>query len=200
MPSTFIQNKDHSHFIVRCKLPITGSLFIFSHMVRPIKSYIVRILVFACSLSAAVAQSNYASYGKKIYSMIIENNKNLMDEFIDLRDYTAYIDRLEKLPAEEKEAIKWDASRSYADVLKDYEVECTRILNLYAQSKREGITFTFSTAEFKPNKNFPNIGILTFYYMIDIPGFEEPEEDGLRFECIKTSSGWRILDGFFELN
>ncbi len=168
-------------------------------MVLHLKKPSLLCILFWCASEFATAQSGYANYGKKIYTMIIENNNELLDEFIDLQDYTAYIDRLDKLPPAEKEEIKRDASRSYTDVLKDYEVECTRILKLYTNSHNEGITFTYSTTEFEPSRNFPNIGIITFYYIVDIPGFEEPEEDGLRFECIKTSNGWRILDGFFDL-
>lgn len=148
---------------------------------------------------ASTGQDDFTEYGKLIYTMIIQNDRGLLNEFVDLREYTAYIDQLDKLPAKEKESIKRDASRSYKDVLRDYEDECLRILSLYANSKEEGISFSYSTTEFNPSRNFPNIGIITFYYIVEIPGFEEPEEDGIRFECIRTKNGWRILDGFFDL-
>ncbi len=150
--------------------------------------------------SLAYGQESYADYGKHVYELVLNGSNELYDQFVDLNDYTAYIDRLEKLPEHLKEEIKRDATKSYTDVRKDYSLECSRILDLYKNARQEGTTFKYSATEYAASKNFPDIGFLTVYYIVNIPGFEEPEEDALRFECIKTVNGWRILDGFFDAN
>jgi len=148
--------------------------------------------------SFAQAQQTAEEYGIVIFNYIIQNNTQLNKEFVDLVQYTSYIDRLEKLPEEEREAIKLDATKSYAEVRQLFDLACTNILNLYQSNTELGATFIFLNSVFAKSKNFPDIGLVTCYYQANIPGEEEPLEDAIVFECIKTGSGWRILDGFFD--
>ena len=122
----------------------------------------------------------------------------IRSEFVDLNQYTAYIDRLEKLPEEEKEMIKADASRTYTEARQTYIDECKSILALYQINLNEGATFEFMNCEFSQSKNFPDIGLLTCFYTAIIPSEETPLVDAIVFECIKTGTGWRILDGFYD--
>ena len=175
-----------------------GGFLIFS----PILIIMFRIIIslFTCYLFALPidAQNTYADYGRYVYDLVLSGNRELVYEFVDLNEYTAYIDRLDKLPEEIKEEIKFDATRSYTDVRKGFEEECIRILDLYTNSVKSGATFEYSVTEFEPGKNFPDIGFITCYYIVNLPDAEEPEEDAIRFECILTKNGWRILDGFFN--
>lgn len=126
------------------------------------------------------------------------NNRGLNDEFVNLVEYTAYIDRLESLPEQQKENIKIGAVKNYSNVRSAYDLECYRILTLYKQSLSIGAEFEFSSCSFKPHKYFNEIGFLTIYYTVMLPGEEEAEVDAIKFECIKTANGWKILDGFFD--
>ena len=144
------------------------------------------------------AQQSAEEYGKMIYQYIVNNNNQLPNEFVDLVQYTSYIDRLEKLPEEDREAIKANASRSYSEVRQYFVEECSRILKLYETNSTLGATFEFRMSVFTQNKNFPDIGLVKCFYIANIPAEEEPLEDAIVFECIKTASGWRILDGFFD--
>lgn len=146
----------------------------------------------------AHAQGSPEEYGLKIYEYIMSGNMALAEEFVDLNQYTSYIDRLEKLPQEEKEAIKADASKSYTEVKQSFNVECQKILRLYSLNRRAGSTFEFTKSTFTQSKNFPDIGFVTCFYVANIPVEEEPLVDAFVFECIKTANGWRILDGFFD--
>lgn len=156
------------------------------------------LTTFCLMQFALQAQNNFDKYGKYIYELVLSGNRELVYEFVDLNEYTSYIDRLEKLPTEIKEEIKFDATRSYTEVRKGFESECYRILDLYQNSQKNGTTFKYSVTEFKASKNFPDIGFITCYYIVNLPDGEEPEEDAIRFECIYTTNGWRILDGFFN--
>ena len=61
--------------------------------------------LFAVLISiAGFSQITVEEYGKAIYNQIMSGKHELTNEFVDLNQYTAYIDRLEKLPEEEKEA------------------------------------------------------------------------------------------------
>lgn len=156
------------------------------------------LFLFSIYLSTLCAQELAVDYGQYIYNLVIAGNKNLIDEFVDLNQYGAYIDRLDELQADEKEELKKGATKSYPEVKRDYNEECKRILGLYTESKQAGTKFNFLTSTFTPSKNFPDIGMVVCYYEALLPGEEETVEDAFRFECIKTKSGWRVLDGFFD--
>ena len=160
------------------------------------KFYIILFCLFNSLL--AQSQGSAEEYGLKIYDLIMTGNAALTDEFVDLNQYTSYIDRLEKLPQEEKEAIKADASKSYTEVKQNFNAECQKIVKLYSLNSRAGSTFEFTNCTFTQSKNFPDIGFVTCYYVANIPVEEEPLEDAFVFECLKTENGWRILDGFFD--
>ena len=146
----------------------------------------------------AFSQSTAEEYGELVYKMIIRGDQNLNDQFIDLNQYAAYIDNLETLEEFEKDNMKYSAQENYSDIRYDFDKECNRILDLYAEDANYGTTFTFEACEFEANKTFPDLGMMTCYYIADIPDEEEPVRDAIRFECIKTANGWRILDGFFD--
>lgn len=159
--------------------------------------------VFTISLAyflsyQGIAQNSVEDYGKEIYTKIMQGNTELMNEFVDLNQYTSYIDRLEKLPQEEKELIKAGASKTYTEARKTYNDECLGILELYKSNIKSGATFAFINCTYKQSKNFPDIGLLTCFYTANIPVEEDPLIDAIVFECIKTATGWRILDGFYE--
>lgn len=162
-----------------------------------IKPFLIALL-FITALTTQAQDDDYKAYGAYIFDLVLYGSNQLQDEFIDLTEYTAYIDRLNNLPEHIREEIKYDATRSYNEVRLDYEAECARIIQLYKQSAATGATFRFDMCEFEPSKNFPNIGFITCYYTVNLPDEEEPEGDALRFECINTPNGWRILDGFFD--
>lgn len=163
-------------------------------MIKPIIT-----TLFIVSLWPARAQNDdFKAYGAYIFDLVLYGSYQLQDEFVDLTEYTAYIDRLNNLPEHIREEIKYDATRGYNDVRLDYEAECARIIALYKASAASGATFKLDMCEFEPSKNFPNIGFITCYYTVNLPDEEEPEGDALRFECINTPNGWRILDGFFD--
>ncbi len=149
-------------------------------------------------LSPGIAQESAEDYGLLIFNMITTGNSDLNEQFIDLNQYSAYIDNLKVLEEHEKENMKYGAEQNYSDIRHDFDSECTRILELYKEGKLSGITFSFELCEFEPNKNFPNLGIVTCYYIADIPEEEEPVRDAILFECVQTQNGWRILDGFFD--
>jgi hypothetical protein len=155
-------------------------------------------LVLGLTAGAQNNTTDYNAYGAYIFEMVLSGNQQLKNEFIDLVAYTSYVDQLQNLPEYIREEIKYDATRDYHDVRLDYEQECSRILALYQQSKDAGTSFSFDMCAFAPNKNFPDIGIITCFYTVNLPDEEEPEGDALRFECIYTPNGWRILDGFFD--
>ena len=162
--------------------------------------YAFLLLVFS---KACFSQHTATEYGSIIYNLILENNSALVNEFVELAEYTAYIDDLGQLPEQVREEIKFDASRSYNDVRKDFESECQRMLNLYSKGKASGITFSYFASFLEPSKNFPDIGFITCVYTTDLNDdeedlTEEDNRDAFRFEAIKTASGWRILDGFFD--
>jgi hypothetical protein len=162
---------------------------------------IVIVLIVFCSQKVFAQQSSEA-YGQTIYELIVSDNPILINEFVELAEYTAYIDRLAKLPEEQREAIKFDATRSYNDVQKDFQRECQRMLKLYRKAQASGIDFTYQLSFFEPSKNFPEIGFITCVYTTELPEDEEPlveedNQDAFKFEAIQTANGWRILDGFF---
>ena len=163
---------------------------------------IIAFLLITCFSQKFYAQQTSDAYGKTIYELIISNNPILINEFVELAEYTAYIDRLAKLPEEQREAIKFDATRSYNDVQKDFQRECQRMLKLYRKGHENGIAFSYSQSFFEPSKNFPEIGFITCIYTTELPEDEDPlveedNRDAFKFEAIKTANGWRILDGFF---
>jgi hypothetical protein len=168
----------------------------------PASMPIVFLLLLLLTPGLMMGQSEQYScneYGSYIFNMLIKNDKKIADEFVDLIDYTAYIDRIDKLPESEKDEIKYNASKSYTSIRNLYNKECNRILKLYKTSQSRGATFTYTTCDFKPSKNFPDIGFMTCYYLVQLPGEDEEEElDTILFECIRTVNGWRILDGFFD--
>lgn len=155
------------------------------------------ILAFFC-IATANGQVSAEDYGLQIYKMIISGDRELSNEFVDLQQYSAYIDNLNSLPEDQKENIKRNAAKSYSEVRHDFDSECNRIISLYVDGLKTGTTFTFSNCAFEIDKQFPNIGMITCYYIADIPEEEEPVADAIKFECIKTDTGWRILDGFFD--
>ena len=157
----------------------------------------VTIFLLVTTLSAT-AQSTAEEYGELIYNMITKGDRLLSEQFIDLNQYAAYIDNLETLEEIEKDNMKYGAQQNYSDIRHDFDNECNRILELYAADVEYGTRFTFEVCEFEANKAFPNLGMVTCYYIADIPNEEEPVRDAIRFECIRTASGWRILDGFFD--
>lgn len=161
------------------------------------KNYYMSLLCLA-TYTFGHAQPTAEEYGIVIFNQIIDNNAQLKNEFVDLVQYTAYIDRLEKLPEEERETMKLGATKSYTEVKQLFDLECVNILKLYQRNKKSGATFVFLKSVFVQSKNFPDIGLVTCYYQASIPGEEELLEDALVFECLKTESGWRILDGFFD--
>lgn len=136
-------------------------------------------------------------YSKRIFEMLMKNNFALANEFVDLIEYTAYIDRMENMPEAQKENLKTGALKSYDAVKIQFNKECYRILKMYKQSLANGASLSLDSCNFKPNKYFKEIGFITIYYIVAMPG-EEAEIDAIRFECIKTANGWRILDGFFD--
>lgn len=156
------------------------------------------ILFFVILSRLATAQQTAEEYGKHVYELITTGSKELNNQFIDLNQYATYIDNLQTLEEHEKENMKYGAQLNYTHVRHDFENECSRILRLYTNDANHGTQFTFEACTFNANKNFPNLGMVTCYYMADIPKEEEPVRDALVFECIKTESGWRILDGFFD--
>lgn len=159
--------------------------------------YYLSIYLLFTAISA-FPQTTPEEYGELVYNMITHGDRNLNDQFIDLNQYAAYIDNLETLEEFEKENMKYGAQENYSDIRHDFDSECNRIIDLYAEDANYGTTFTFEVCEFEANKAFPDLGMITCYYIADIPGEEEPVRDAIRFECIKTVSGWRILDGFFD--
>lgn len=160
------------------------------------KTYLLSF--FCLGFVLTQAQETAEEYGLVIFNHIIQNNSQIEDEFVDLIQYTSYIDRLEQLPEEERESIKLGASKSYTEVRQNYAIECANILELYQSNTKLGAQFTYLYSAFSSSKNFPDIGLITCYYRANLPGEEEPLEDAIVFECIKTTSGWRILDGFFD--
>lgn len=158
----------------------------------------VAFIIFFFSANLNLLQNSAIEYGDNIFDLLLTNSPELEHQFVELNEYTAYIDALQKLPEHIKEQIKYDATRSYNDVRVDFEQECSRIKSLYKSGLDEGMQFHLDFCTFEPSKNFPNIGEITCYYTVNIPGDEESAEDALRFECLKTESGWRILDGFFD--
>ena len=162
-----------------------------------LKHIFITILVIT-TLGSNAQTDDFKAYGNYIFELVLSGSLQLQQEFVDLAEYTAYIDQLNNLPENVREEIKYDATRSYNDVRLDYERECSRIIKLYQNSKASGATFKFDLCEFTPSKNFPNIGFITCLYTVNLPDEEEPEGDALRFECINTVNGWRILDGFFD--
>jgi len=142
-------------------------------------------------------EANCEEYSKYIFKLLLSNNYALANEFVDLIEYTAYIDRLEKLPDAQKENIKIGAVKSYDAIKTQFNKECHRILKIYKKSIASGASFTYEDCNFKANKFFKEIGFITVNYNVLMPG-EEDEFDAIRFEVIKTANGWRILDGFFD--
>jgi len=160
------------------------------------------LLVLAAN--TGFSQQTPEEYGRSIYELVVNNKTTLVNEFVELAEYNAYIDRLAQLPENVREEIKYDASRSYNEVYKEYEKECQRILKLYKRGQVKGIKFSYLNSTFEPSKNFPNLGFITCVYTTVLPEDEYEFEDGddnrdaFRFEAIKTANGWRILDGFFD--
>ncbi len=159
---------------------------------------ITSLLFLFLFAKTALPQENTANYALHVYELIVNGDARLADEFVDLNQYTAYVDRLTNLPEEDRELMKDVAAKSYSEVKNTFNTECLKILKLYQGVKKKGSTFTYLKSIFTPSKSFPDIGMLTCFYIANIPNEEEPLEDAIRFEVIKTSSGWRILDGFYD--
>lgn len=155
-------------------------------------------LIFFLLTISLSAQDSVIDYGKKIYTYIVNNNLDLTNEFVNLQQYSAFVDELANIPDEQKEDLKHHAVKSYTEVKRDFINECIRILELYHRNQKNGVELTFLNCQYIPSKHFPKIGMLSCFYIANIPEEEEPLEDAIRFECIKTANGWRILDGFFD--
>jgi len=163
---------------------------------------IVLLILVAFFAQKGMAQQTSEEYGQMIYQMILSENIGLTNEFVELTEYTAFIDQLAKLPEQQREAIKFDASRSYNEVQKDFQRECQRMLKLYKKGQANGIVFHYLESFFEPSKNFPEIGFITCVYTTELPGDEDPlveedNRDAFKFEAFRTANGWHILDGFF---
>lgn len=160
------------------------------------KFFLPIILIFCGSKLLA---QDCDTYGMHIFNMLLNNDASLNDEFVGLIEYTAYIDRLEKLPEAQRENLKLGAIKSYDAVKKEYHKECKRILKIYKNTLAEKAEIAFDSCYFQQSKNFPDIGFMTCFYTVLLQGPEEELQlDAIRFECIKTQNGWRVLDGFFD--
>lgn len=168
--------------------------------------HLIPLLFLFLANQSLAQQQTPEEYGLNIYTLVVNNKTSLVNEFVELGEYNAYIDRLAELPDKVREDIKYDATRTYNDVQKEFEKECSRILKLYKRGQIKGIKFSYLYSTFEPSKNFPDIGFITCVYSSVLPededeydlGEEEDTRDAFRFEAIKTANGWRILDGFFD--
>ena len=158
----------------------------------------VKFYTFILLLSSFVssfAQTSPEEYGQNIYEMIITGNRNLNEQFIDLNQYSTYIDNLNTLEEIEKDNMKYGAEQNYSDIRHDFDTECNRILDLYADDTDYGTQFKFEICEFESNKSFPNLGMITCYYIADIPR----EEEGLFQRVIVQEFAYWLISTYWNL-
>ena len=151
------------------------------------------LLVF-CSVAA---QDDCEPYGKKIFDLIVTENPELKEEFVDLLAYQKYVDHL-PLDDEKKEVMKEHAVDNYIILKKSFLKEANRILKVYKNLNNEGATFDYQYCSFKANPKYPGIGFIQLFYLAELNG--EIIDDSISFECILTADSWRIIDGFYQEN
>ncbi len=147
-----------------------------------------------CGLSA---QEDCEPYGKKIFTLIVNENLELKEEFVDLIAYQRYVDNL-PLDDDKKEIMKEHAVDNYIILKKSYLKEANRIIKIYRNFNEDGATFDYQYCSFKANPKYPGIGFIQLFYLAELNG--EIIDDSVSFECILTADGWRIIDGFYQEN
>ena len=144
-----------------------------------------------------LAQRDCEPFGSKVFDLIVSAKSELKNEFIDLIEYQSYVDRL-TMDDSKKEDLKEHAMNSYMSLKKNYYNECNRIIEFYNDLKEDGYTFNYQYCTHKANPKYPGIGFIELFYLAERKG--KITDDSISFECIYTNGGWRIIDGFYQLN
>lgn len=143
------------------------------------------------------AQEECEPYGKRIFKLIVNNDVELKAEFVDLLAYQSYVDHL-PLDAEKKQVMKEHAIDNYIILKKSYLKETKRILAVYEDLQKKDTELSYQYCSFKANPKYPGIGFIQLFYLAQVG--DDIIDDAISFECIYTSAGWRIIDGFYQEN
>ncbi|MCT4624474.1 MAG: hypothetical protein N4A46_12710 [Schleiferiaceae bacterium] len=144
-----------------------------------------------------MAQEDCEPYGKYIFDLIINNNQDLKKEFVDLLDYQSYVDHL-PVDSTKKDVMMEHAIDNYIVLKKSYLKEAKRILGVYQNIADKGAELSYQFCSFKANPKYPGIGFIQLNYLAQFG--DDVIDDSVSFECIYTSKGWKIIDGFYQEN
>lgn len=153
------------------------------------------VLFFLLTSFSIQAQDECEPYGKYIFGLMVENDLELKAEFVDLLAYQSYVDHL-PLDAEKKELMKEHAIDNYITLKKSYLKEASRILKVYQKLQKQDAKLSYQYCTFKANPKYPGIGFIQLFYLVQLD--DDVIDDSISFECIYTSSGWKIIDGFYQ--
>ena len=156
---------------------------------------LITIFFFAFLLNTQ-AQDGCEPYGGMIFNFIVQgNNVDLKAEFVDLIEYQSYVDRL-PMDQDKKEIMKEHALENYMSLKKSFLNESEKIVAVYRQYSKDEIIFKYQYCTFLANPKYPGIGFIEVFYLAEDQS--EVIDDSVSFECIYTSAGWKIIDGFYQ--
>jgi hypothetical protein len=136
------------------------------------------------------------TFGKQIFDAMLNDPSELQDALIEMDKYHLWIESLEDLPEETKDAMKLRAIENYKQIRKNYRQECKRIHRLFADFKKKGGVLSFESCRVKDHKNFKNFGMFTIHYSGKVK--RDHIRDAISFEVLVLNDTYFVVDGFFE--
>ncbi len=165
-----------------------------SRVLRMMKYLFAFLTIASFSLKA---QDDCEPYGKHVFNLIVTNDLELKAEFVDLLAYQSYVDHL-PLDAEKKQVMKEHAIDNYIILKKSYLKEVKRIFGVYEDLQEKRTKLSYQYCSFKANPKYPGIGFIQLFYLAQVG--DDIIDDSISFECIYTTAGWKIIDGFYQEN
>lgn len=160
---------------------------------------------FGRAILAQTDSAGIRAFLRHSAQLLAENPLELKSWYPSLQEYLAFVDGsyasgLSGL-SEEKRAAKADelkqrAGKDYTRFRKEYEQSCRDISDFLGDYLKEGYTIEVLAASGQPDPE--DRSVYRVVCTLSLEHTEDRQVLRLGYLAIKTPSGWRMLDGFFE--